>query len=232
MSAELRPFVDPVRAPGHPVIVGERLRSSRSPERTRAGTSRRFAMAGIPVYSQAGRGGGWSLLGGAPHRPERSDRGRRLERCSWSRAPSAAATPQIKAALRKLVRALPSRCRGRRRGGRLRRGASTRQLGPRARPGAGAPGRSSSGRSWTASGSGSSTRRPIGPRPNAGASARSGREGVGLVPRGRDGCAGCGRSASTACGRSWRPRTRWSGRTGFDLEPHWRSVIADLTSAG
>jgi predicted DNA-binding transcriptional regulator YafY len=63
-------------------------------------------MAGIPVYSQAGRGGGWSLLGGA--RTDLSGLTAAEARTLFLVAgPSASATPQIKAALRKLVRALP-----------------------------------------------------------------------------------------------------------------------------
>ena len=63
-------------------------------------------MAGIPVYSQAGRGGGWSLVGGA--RTDLSGLTAAEARTLFLVAgPSAAATPQIKAALRKLVRALP-----------------------------------------------------------------------------------------------------------------------------
>jgi predicted DNA-binding transcriptional regulator YafY len=65
-----------------------------------------LALAGIPVYSQAGRGGGWSLVGGA-----RTDLGgltaAEARTLFLVAGPSAAATPQIKAALRKLVRALP-----------------------------------------------------------------------------------------------------------------------------
>lgn len=66
-----------------------------------------LSSAGIPVYPQAGRGGGWSLLGGA-----RTD----LTGLKSSEAralflllgPAAAIAPEAKAALRKLVRALPS----------------------------------------------------------------------------------------------------------------------------
>jgi len=65
-----------------------------------------LSTAGIPVYPQAGRGGGWSLVGGA-----RTD----LTGLSAYEAqalfvlvgPAAAVSPQAKAALRKLVRALP-----------------------------------------------------------------------------------------------------------------------------
>jgi predicted DNA-binding transcriptional regulator YafY len=65
-----------------------------------------LSTAGIPVYSQPGRGGGWSLLGGA-----RTD----LSGLTVTEAqalfllvgPAAAVGPEAKAALRKLVRALP-----------------------------------------------------------------------------------------------------------------------------
>ena len=65
-----------------------------------------LAAAGIPVYPQPGRGGGWSLVGGA-----RTD----LTGLSAPEAnalftlvgPGAAVTPDAKAALRKLVQALP-----------------------------------------------------------------------------------------------------------------------------
>src|SRR5690606_19092095 len=65
-----------------------------------------LSAAGIPVYPQPGRGGGWSLLGGA-----RTD----LSGLSAGEAqalfllvgPAAAASEEAKSALRKLVRALP-----------------------------------------------------------------------------------------------------------------------------
>jgi predicted DNA-binding transcriptional regulator YafY len=65
-----------------------------------------LSAAGIPVYPQPGRGGGWSLVGGA-----RTD----LSGLTSSEAqalfllvgPAAAVAPEAKAALRKLVRALP-----------------------------------------------------------------------------------------------------------------------------
>ncbi|MEV6157681.1 YafY family protein [Nonomuraea sp. NPDC052129] len=65
-----------------------------------------LSVAGIPVYPQAGRGGGWSLVGGA-----RTD----LSGLSATEAqalfllvgPAAAVSGEAKAALRKLVRALP-----------------------------------------------------------------------------------------------------------------------------
>lgn len=65
-----------------------------------------LAAAGVPVYPQPGRGGGWSLVGGA-----RTD----LSGLSAAEAralflllgPAAAASPDAKAALRKLTGALP-----------------------------------------------------------------------------------------------------------------------------
>ena len=65
-----------------------------------------LSAAGIPVYPQSGRGGGWSLVGGA-----RTD----LSGLSATEAqalfllvgPAAAVSDEAKAALRKLVRALP-----------------------------------------------------------------------------------------------------------------------------
>jgi predicted DNA-binding transcriptional regulator YafY len=65
-----------------------------------------LSTAGIPVYPQPGRNGGWSLLGGA-----RTD----LSGLNATEAqalfllvgPAAAVAPEAKAALRKLVRALP-----------------------------------------------------------------------------------------------------------------------------
>jgi predicted DNA-binding transcriptional regulator YafY len=75
-------------------------------ERTARRDLESLAMAGVPVYSQAGRGGGWSLVGDA--RTDLSGLTAAEARTLFLVAgPSAAATPQIKAALRKLLRALP-----------------------------------------------------------------------------------------------------------------------------
>lgn len=65
-----------------------------------------LAMAGIPVYAQPGRGGGWSLLGGA--RTDLSGLTAAEARTLFLLAgPSASVAPEAKAALRKLVQALP-----------------------------------------------------------------------------------------------------------------------------
>jgi predicted DNA-binding transcriptional regulator YafY len=66
-----------------------------------------LAIAGIPVYSQPGKGGGWSLLGGA--RTDLSGLTAAEARTLFLIAgPSSTATPEAKAALRKLVQALPA----------------------------------------------------------------------------------------------------------------------------
>lgn len=66
-----------------------------------------LSAAGVPVYPQPGRGGGWSLVGGA-----RTD----LSGLTASEAqalfllagPAASVSPAVRSALRKLVRALPA----------------------------------------------------------------------------------------------------------------------------
>lgn len=83
--------------------VAEELEVS---ERTARRDLEALSMAGIPVYSQAGRGGGWSLLGGA--RTDLSGLTAAEARTLFLVAgPSSAATPEAKSALRKLVQALP-----------------------------------------------------------------------------------------------------------------------------
>ncbi|MEV6915271.1 WYL domain-containing protein [Amycolatopsis sp. NPDC051106] len=70
-----------------------------------------LAMAGVPVYSIQGRGGGWRLVGGA--RTDLSGLTAGEARALFLVAgPASAATPAVKAALRKLVRALPEPFRG------------------------------------------------------------------------------------------------------------------------
>jgi predicted DNA-binding transcriptional regulator YafY len=75
-------------------------------ERTARRDLEALSAAGIPVYSQPGRTGGWSLLGGS--RTDLSGLTADEARAMFMVAgPAAAATPELKAALRKLVRALP-----------------------------------------------------------------------------------------------------------------------------
>jgi predicted DNA-binding transcriptional regulator YafY len=65
-----------------------------------------LAIAGIPVYSQPGCNGGWQLIGGA--RTDLSGLTEAEAKTLFMVAgPASTATPEAKAALRKLVRALP-----------------------------------------------------------------------------------------------------------------------------
>jgi predicted DNA-binding transcriptional regulator YafY len=65
-----------------------------------------LSTAGIPVYPQAGRGGGWSLVGGA--RTDLSGLTDAEARALFLLAgPAAGGAPELRSALRKLVRALP-----------------------------------------------------------------------------------------------------------------------------
>jgi predicted DNA-binding transcriptional regulator YafY len=75
-------------------------------ERTARRDLESLAMAGLPVYSRQGRNGGWQLLGGA--RTDLSGLTAAEARALFLVAgPASTATPQVKAALRKLLRALP-----------------------------------------------------------------------------------------------------------------------------
>ncbi|GAB3754331.1 helix-turn-helix transcriptional regulator [Microlunatus parietis] len=66
-----------------------------------------LSTAGVPVYPQPGRGGGWSLVGGA-----RTDLSGLTETEAQALflllGPAASLTPEIRTALRKLTRALPA----------------------------------------------------------------------------------------------------------------------------
>lgn len=70
-----------------------------------------LSMAGLPVYAERGRGGGWRLLGGG--RTDLSGLNAAEARALFLVAGPAPATPELKAALRKLVRALPEPLRER-----------------------------------------------------------------------------------------------------------------------
>ncbi|MFI6024909.1 helix-turn-helix transcriptional regulator [Amycolatopsis magusensis] len=65
-----------------------------------------LSAAGVPVYPQPGRGGGWSLVGGA--RTDLSGLTSVEAQALFLLAgPGAAVSPEVRSALRKLVRALP-----------------------------------------------------------------------------------------------------------------------------
>ncbi len=64
-----------------------------------------LSMAGVPVYSRQGRNGGWQLVGGA--KTDLSGLTAAEARALFLVAGTASSTPEVKTALRKLVRALP-----------------------------------------------------------------------------------------------------------------------------
>lgn len=83
--------------------VAEELEVS---ERTARRDFEALGAAGIPVYAQPGRNGGWRLAGGGT--TDLSGLTAAETRALFLVAGPAAATPTVRAALRKLVRALPS----------------------------------------------------------------------------------------------------------------------------
>src|SRR3954471_16653576 len=88
------------------VTAAEVARELEVSERTARRDLDALAMAGVPVYSLQGRGGGWRLVGGA--RTDLSGLTASEARALFLVAgPASAATPAVKAALRKLVHALP-----------------------------------------------------------------------------------------------------------------------------
>ncbi|OAR26546.1 transcriptional regulator [Streptomyces sp. ERV7] len=78
-------------------------------ERTARRDLEALAAAGIPVYSQHGRGGGWSLVGGA--RTDLSGLTATEIRAMFLVAGPSAVSPELRTALRKLIRALPATLR-------------------------------------------------------------------------------------------------------------------------
>ncbi|MGW0392938.1 helix-turn-helix transcriptional regulator [Streptomyces sp. NPDC003042] len=74
-------------------------------ERTARRDLEALAASGIPVYSQRGRGGGWSLVGGA--RTNLTGLTAAEIRALFLVTGPLAATPELRTTLRKLVRALP-----------------------------------------------------------------------------------------------------------------------------
>jgi predicted DNA-binding transcriptional regulator YafY len=88
------------------VTAAELARELEVSERTARRDLEGLAVAGVPVYSQPGRGGGWELVGGA--RTDLSGLTSDETRALFLLAGPDAATPAVRAALRKLVRALPA----------------------------------------------------------------------------------------------------------------------------
>jgi len=88
------------------VTAGEVAEELEVSERTARRDLEALGMAGLPIYSTQGRNGGWRLAGGG--RTDLSGLTAAEARALFLVAgPSSSATPQVKAALRKLVRALP-----------------------------------------------------------------------------------------------------------------------------
>jgi predicted DNA-binding transcriptional regulator YafY len=88
------------------VTAAEVARELEISERTARRDLDALGMAGVPVYSVQGRGGGWRLVGGA--RTDLSGLTASEARALFLVAgPASSATPAVKAALRKLVHALP-----------------------------------------------------------------------------------------------------------------------------
>ncbi len=88
------------------MTAAELARELEVSERTARRDLEGLSLAGIPVYSQPGRGGGWELVGGA--RTDLSGLTADEARALFLIAGPAAATPEMRATLRKLVRALPA----------------------------------------------------------------------------------------------------------------------------
>lgn len=88
------------------VTASEVARELEVSERTARRDLEALSSAGVPVYAMPGRGGGWRLLGGA--RTDLSGLTASEARALFVIAgPASTATPTVKAALRKLLRALP-----------------------------------------------------------------------------------------------------------------------------
>jgi len=88
------------------VTAAEVARELEISERTARRDLDALGMAGVPVYSMQGRGGGWRLVGGA--RTDLSGLTAGEARALFLVAgPASSVTPAVKAALRKLVQALP-----------------------------------------------------------------------------------------------------------------------------
>lgn len=88
------------------VTAGEVAEELEVSERTARRDLEALGMAGLPIYSQQGRGGGWRLAGDG--RTDLSGLNAAEARALFLVAgPASSATPQVKAAVRKLIRALP-----------------------------------------------------------------------------------------------------------------------------
>lgn len=87
------------------VTAGEVAEELEVSERTARRDLEALGMAGLPIYSIQGRAGGWRLAGGG--KTDLSGLTEAEARALFLVAGPAATSPEVKAALRKLVRALP-----------------------------------------------------------------------------------------------------------------------------
>src|SRR3954470_14338170 len=88
------------------VTAGEVAEELEVSERTARRDLDGLGMAGLPIYSVQGRNGGWRLVGG--RKTDLSGlTGPEARALFLVAGPASSATPELKAALRKLVRALP-----------------------------------------------------------------------------------------------------------------------------
>ncbi|MET9519995.1 YafY family protein [Streptomyces sp. NPDC002994] len=88
------------------VTVGEVAQELEVSERTARRDLEALGTAGVPVYSQRGRGGGWSLIGGA--RTDLTGFTSREIGALFLAAGPLSASPELRAALRKLWGAVPA----------------------------------------------------------------------------------------------------------------------------
>ena len=183
-----------------------------------------LSIAGIPVYPQPGRNGGWQLLGGA-----RTDLSGLTEAEATTlfmvAGPASTATPEAKAALRKLVQALPETFRAD-----AEQAASSTVLDPaswgrESVAAAAVPRRRCDAASSPASRSASAT--PIARAPRRrGSSTRS--ASSRRVRRGTSSptpTTGCARSASTGSASVELTGAKAERPPDFDLAAAWQSVV-------
>jgi predicted DNA-binding transcriptional regulator YafY len=95
------------------VTAGEVADELEISERTARRDLEALGMAGLPIYSQQGRNGGWRLAGDGRTDLSGLTAGEARALFLLSGPSPTSATPQVKAALRKLVRALPEQLRSR-----------------------------------------------------------------------------------------------------------------------
>ena len=203
-------------------------------ERTARRDLEALGLAGLPIYSVQGRGGGWRLAGGG--RTDLSGLSAAEARALFLVAgPSSTATPEVRGRTAQARAGAPRGLPGPGRGGVVRAGGRPAPVGPgrrcAARPGA--PRRAAGGGDRRRAGGprlrGARRRVDRAHRPPA----RARVQGAGLVPRGGDRTRASARSGSTASvgrahRRARRPprRLRPGHRVGGDHRQRWTSCAS------